>query len=424
MPFRSRDIERALGMAPNKNFVIVTNRTKYSESIKLNFPDFVHLVDLITTNTDAARVVHNTQDLWDTAQLLKSDTARKLIDQPNTAVMVFKNTTLIETIVKENGWTLLNPKAELAEKIENKITQIEWLGELAKKYLPPHEITLTKNLIWKKEPLIIQWGHGHTGLGTLLINSQKEIDELKQKFPERTARASSFINGPSFTINVVVGQKVLPGNISYQITGLPPFTDNVFSTIGNDWSLTHSILSESEIEDVHTMATDIGTLMMRDGWKGLFGLDFIRDNEREKINLIEINARQPASTTFESQLQEENRRNGVVGSTIFESHCLALFASKNESDTSTRTVDLIVHINDGAQIIQRLTKKIAASGTGIMDDVKGSLRLAGYNVIEYQNTGINDDLIRIQSSMGIMETHGKFNARGKEIMTILSEGTI
>ena len=38
----TRDIERALGTEPSENYIIITTRTPYSESIQKNYPDFVH----------------------------------------------------------------------------------------------------------------------------------------------------------------------------------------------------------------------------------------------------------------------------------------------------------------------------------------------------------------------------------------------
>ena len=55
----------------------------------------------------------------------------------------------------------------------------------------------------------------------------------------------------------------------------------------------------------------------------------------------------------------------------------------------------------------------------IADETVSSLEFAGYNVIRYDNTAYNTDLLRIQSAKGIMETHNRFNPRGKEIMDIL-----
>ncbi len=391
----ARDIERALGVMPSASYVVVSNRTPYAESIKDKHPEFVHLVDA------------RGGDILDTPELLKSDTVQDLMADKAAALIVFKNNALIETIAKENGWKFLNPSDALAEKVENKITQVKWLGALAAKYLPPHEVVEAKKLVWKKEPLVVQWAHGHTGEGTSLVNSADELKALQKKFPDREARATVFVRGPSFTVNVVVGKdSVLVGNPSYQITGLPPFTDQPFATVGNDWSLTHSLLSEAEIAEMEKMAHDIGEKLRADGWRGLFGIDAMRDDDLNRIFLIEINARQPASAVFESAIQEENRRQGIQGLTIFEAHLRALVGD----DIGGKDHPL-VPVNDGAQIVQRVSRDIQE----MPDDVVGSLELAGYNAIAYENTEHNEDLLRVQSMMGIMETHGRLNARGKEI---------
>jgi hypothetical protein len=78
--------------------------------------------------------------------------------------------------------------------------------------------------------------------------------------------------------------------------------------------------------------------------------------------------------------------------------------------------DELILINDGAQILQRITKKTQA----ISADKITKLQSLGYNTISYVNTMPNEDLLRIQSNFGIMETHGRFNKRGKEILDIIS----
>ena len=72
----------------------------------------------------------------------------------------------------------------------------------------------------------------------------------------------------------------------------------------------------------------------------------------------------------------------------------------------------LVPINDGAQILQRVTEKL------IDIDIKRLIE-EGFKVIIYKNTKLNDDLLRIQSIQGIMETHNKFNVRGKRILNQL-----
>jgi predicted ATP-grasp superfamily ATP-dependent carboligase len=344
----------------------------------------------------------------DTFELLSDPKVLKQIKKEKGSVLVFKNNIQIEEFLKKEGVKLLNPSATLAEKVEKKITQVAWLEDL-QKLLPPHEIKLVKDIAWNKKPFIVQWSHSHTGDGTLLIQKESDLEEIKKKFPEREARVTEFVRGPMFTANVVIsGADILLGNISYQITGTLPFTDNPFSTIGNDWSLTHSILTEAHIKEFEALAALVGSKLLAEGWKGLFGIDVIYNEELDTLSLIEINARQPASTTYESQIQESFRKEGIPGITTFEAHLAAL--------TDTPITQALIPINDGAQIIQRVTSATKAV------DVK-KLKSAGYTVIEYKNTKINSDLARIQSKEGIMETHNKLNKRGKEIVELLDSNS-
>ena len=99
--------------------------------------------------------------------------------------------------------------------------------------------------------------------------------------------------------------------------------------------------------------------MHESGWKGLFGIDVIYDEERDQFKLIEINARQPASTTYESQLQARFRGHGLVGATIFEAHLAALTGSTRSDLVQIKVgpwQEKQIEINDGAQIVQRVTK--------------------------------------------------------------------
>ncbi|HEY9583739.1 MAG TPA: ATP-grasp domain-containing protein, partial [Candidatus Paceibacterota bacterium] len=274
----------------------------------------------------------------DTYDLLSDEKNIDFIRRKGSSVLVFKNNIHIEKLCKDKGLQLLNPSAELSEKVENKISQIKWLGEL-EYMLPKHSVSIVKNIEWNKKFFILQWSHGHTGDGTILIKNENNLQALKDKFPHREARVTDFIKGPMFTLNIVVtAQEILLGNISYQITGMLPFTENPWSTIGNDWSLPHTILTENHIKDIEDMARKIAEKMRRDGWKGLFGIDVIYNEERDCINLIEINARQSASATYESQLQKKNADH----TTIFEAHIKALLHEPITKPT--------IQINDGAQI--------------------------------------------------------------------------
>jgi formate-dependent phosphoribosylglycinamide formyltransferase (GAR transformylase) len=236
---------------------------------------------------------------------------------------------------------------------------------------------------------------------------------LQEKFPERMCRLTTYIKGPSFTVNVAISaEKIMMANISYQITGLNPFTDNEFSTIGNDWSLTNKILSKDQLDSIQSIVRDIGSKLKSEGWLGLFGVDFIMDERDKRIYLIEINARQPASTTFESYLQDKARKSGSKGITTFEAHLMSLLGIPINED--------IIAISEGAQIVQRVTKNTQS----IFDEASSALQNKGYESVTYQNTEINSDLLRVQSSKVIMSNHSILNENGLEIAEIIKNSKL
>jgi hypothetical protein len=388
----TREIERALGTTPNKDYIIITNKTTYGETLRSEYPDYIYLIE----SPD--------KKLLGTTELLSHPETARIVT-PDSNILVFKNTLRVESEANAKKWKIINPKSFLSEKVENKLSQIRWLGELGTKYLPPHTVKLAKQIIWKNEPFIIQWAHGHTGDGTMLIKTKEELSLLQEKFPERMARLTTYIKGPSFTVNAIVSKdKIMMGNISYQITGLLPFTDNEFSSIGNDWGFAKKYLTSRDVQSIQAMVRDIGNKLQKDNWKGLFGLDFIQDEKTKRIYLIEINARQPASTVFESSLELIRRENDKIkGITTFEAHIRALLDLPIDQD--------IICIEDGAQIVQRVTKQIQS----VFDDATAVLKQKGFEVVSYQNTSPNLDLIRIQSNKSIIEAHGTLDKDGQLI---------
>jgi hypothetical protein len=458
----ARDIERALGILPSVNYFIVTNDSPYARSIKKKYPDFI-LLAKSPVPLDTFELLEKEE----TADFIEKKFGKENSSNGKPNILVFKNTARIEELCVKKGWRLLNPPSALAEKIENKITQVEWLGELAE-LLPSFIIAPSKDIKWQKKPLILQWAHAHTGEGTIVINDAATLATLQKKFPNRPVKASEFIKGPTFTVNMMVegkrqkakgksedsigqtpplpegilsrrvseegGEKdyrrekaaegsVVVSNVSYQITGMQPLTDSPFATVGNDWSLPHTFLNERHLEELRGIAEKVGAKMQESGWKGLFGIDVIYDEERDLLKLIEINARQPASTTFESQLQSKFRGHGLVGETIFEAHLAAL--------TGSPLTEKQIEINDGAQIVQRVTKTLVGqmvemahkslSEMASWTEKIADLNKAGYTTIPYSNTKLNSDFLRIQSDKGLMEKHGKWNARGGKIIEILEK---
>lgn len=394
----TRDIERAAGYFLSTPAVhSISNNSPFAKSLKDAYPDRIFLIESDST--------------LDTHELLKHPETKKILENfTNPSILVFKNTPLIEKWCAENKYTLLNPAYTLASSIEEKITQLAKLRDFFE-LMPRYEQKTVEEISWFNEPFILQFNRSHTGSGTIHITSEAILNGLKEKFPKRECRITEFIEGPVFTSNVVVAEDtIINGNMSYQITGLDPFTDLKFATIGNDWGAPHRILNESERTAYEMMAIEIGEVLREIGWSGLFGIDAIWSTERKRWYLIEINARQPASASYESELQLKVKKDDKK-ITILEAHLKAL------CDESLKNYSLI-KISDGAQIIQRVTKEITSVEQ--VEEVSKKLIEKNLKIIPYHNTEHNSDLLRIQSKKSIIETVGEFTEIGKEIKRILN----
>lgn len=212
--------------------------------------------------------------------------------------------------------------------------------------------------------------------------------------------------------NIVCENTVITGNISYQITGLAPFTDSPFVTIGNDWALGKEWVSGAPLKDYTRMVTEIGTKLAREGWRGLFGIDAMYDIKREVLYLIEINARQPASTTYESQLQAASK-DAQIYYTTFDGHLQTL---------ADHCVDekKLIQIYNGAQIILRNQAGRLITETQI-HTMSTMLSALGFTCIAYPNTEPGTDRLRIQSATSMFRAPGKFNEVGKAIVDCINQ---
>lgn len=326
------------------------------------------------------------------------------IENPeNASLIIFKPNRQVEQVCRERGWKLLNPSADLAERVEAKISQTRWLSDLAR-FLPSFAVRTCKELRFDGEPLIVQFNHSHSGLGTILMDSTEKLEYLKTTFPDRPVRITRFIKGAMITSNnIVAGERVLVGNISYQITGLPKFTDNSFATVGNDWGLGSKLMTEKLLNDYNEIVQAIGKRLAREGWRGCFGTDCIIEEGTGKLYLIEINARQTASVSFESQIQKSV---GLPGVSTYEAHLAALLGLPVEED--------IIPITFGSRLIRRVTKE------PLEGHAESKLHEMGLETISFPETEQGEDLLHIRSmTQSFMSAHNTLSDLGQKIAKIV-----
>lgn len=283
----------------------------------------------------------------------------KFLDNTESNIIVFKNSSEIESSAQSFNYNLLNVPYKLQKEIENKINIVNLFsntrGILFPKYLIYDRLEDADYNVLVSQldtDVVIQFMFGHTGNSTFFIDSKEEFDLVKNKYPKRTVKISQRIIGPSYTINAVVTQYgVVVGGVSEQITGIAGFTASRGGTVGNDFSCRH--LDERTKAVLINQTMIIGERLYQLGFIGGFGVDFVIDQNTDMIYTIEINARQTASMSYTSYLQ---RKHKIVP--IMMWHILALLRHNFEEDIILMKPEEQEWINNGISQFIRTSDKL------------------------------------------------------------------
>lgn len=219
-------------------------------------------------------------------------------------IQTFKISPVFERTAAEHGLKSLNSSAQLNRVFEEKLSQYSQLSHYVK--FPKTIVSALGQLSYLQivqelgPKFVVQFARGHTGSGTYVIETEDEYTQVQSENLQRRARLSSFIPGIPYTINACVTKSgVFIGGLSLQITGDEQLGATKGATIGNDWSKRTNI---TQYTDIVNQTKIIGELMYKQGFRGMFGVDFVA-KETGEVFVIEINARQTASVPMYTKMQ-------------------------------------------------------------------------------------------------------------------------
>jgi hypothetical protein len=223
-------------------------------------------------------------------------------------IMYFKPSVKIDFLIKTKGYRAIGNNFSLNEQFENKIKFFEF----SHKYFPKFSVAGKVGMFNQFEfqglsenlglPLVVQFGHGWAGKTTYFIKTKKEFTSLSKKFPKTVVKVTKKIDGYTVLNNCCVYKdSVLIGPPAIQISDIPELYPKPAVTCGRQWPV--KFLNKKEIDKITDISKKVGRIMMKAGYKGFFGLDFLADVSLGQIYLSEINARLTASANFYTYLE-------------------------------------------------------------------------------------------------------------------------
>ncbi len=224
-------------------------------------------------------------------------------------IVYFKPSVKIDLLIKEKKYKAIGNNFDLNEAFENKVRFFYFSNKYFTEFSTPGMTGLLSkfnfNDLSKKLgiPLVVQFGHGWAGKTTYFINTEKEFLDLSNKFPLTMVKITSKINGYTILNNCCIyKERILLSQPAIQLDGIPELYPRPGVTCGRQWPA--EFLDKKQRNQIADISKKTGKILMKAGYKGFFGLDFLIEKTSGRVYFSEINARLTASASFYTYLEK------------------------------------------------------------------------------------------------------------------------
>lgn len=221
-------------------------------------------------------------------------------------VAVFKPSHRLEQLAAASGWRLLSAPAGLARRWENKVAFRERAAALGLRQPPGLVVDPAMGFAAVAAalgaPFVLQAPHGYSGARTLLVADETAFAAARAALRAPRLRATGFVSGHPITLNAcVTAAGVAMSGPFAQVTGEATLTRHGLGSCGNDWSWPG--LAALDLDAYRHAARTVGEALAAEGFRGIFGLDFVQPAAGDLPWLIEVNPRLVASVSLHAQLE-------------------------------------------------------------------------------------------------------------------------
>ncbi len=250
-----------------------------------------------------------------TQQYIKKNTFKK-----QAVIIPYKPYVAMRKKARQNGWIIAANPCRFGKKLfENKILFRQLLIRENLPVTPGEIINAPQEIITKfprlKEryglPLVVQHPSKGGGKGTFFI---KSIEDAQKVLPllEGQTLILKFIKGPSPSITGCV----TPWGIAYTRPQYQILDQAVCHNLkanqgnglwcGHDWTFSRDHLSPIALNNMYEATVRVGECLKSQNYKGIFGLDFIQDEDTGKVYISECNPRLLGSFPVMTMVQQQN----------------------------------------------------------------------------------------------------------------------
>lgn len=305
-----------VGMLPNYQIVCI------SES-----KDLAAIRDKVKVVSLKRNLNGGTIGKLNTLALLEHETVQEYLKGLGNPVslFVYKSSERIEKIADKLNLRLISNRSEVRDMFEDKWKLRELGRDLGMPLIEGDQLLINDldegklghyQKLWGKK-LVLQitdYSKGG-GVGTFFIDNLNDLKEFHGFVDRRRevgrdlnrVNVTKFIEGESASMTgCVTRYGVLTGILQRQavdIAEVVGYKGRNGVWCGHDWGRRYSIGLQQKAT---RMVKQIGEIMGKKGYKGIYGVDLVVDRNREEVSMIEINSRYTGAFPIYSMMQQQS----------------------------------------------------------------------------------------------------------------------
>jgi biotin carboxylase len=203
-----------------------------------------------------------------------------------------------EALAHKAGLEVMHPSAALRHRLDSKLVTTR-LGEASGVPSVPNVIgragSFDELLALARggglgDDLVIQAAYGDSGRTTFFVRGQRDWDRCAGGLVDQELKIMKRIRGLEVCLEgTLTRHGTVVGPTMTSLVGHPELTPYKGGWCGND--IWHGVLAPTQLHQAREMVRKLGDGLLREGYRGFFEVDLLRDLDSDELYLGELNPR-------------------------------------------------------------------------------------------------------------------------------------
>ena len=203
-----------------------------------------------------------------------------------------------QALARQAGLEVMHPSAELRHRLGSKIVMTHLADEAGVPSVPHvigrvgsyDELSALAQHAGLGDDLVVEAAYGDAGTATFFVRGQRDWDHCGGDLVEQEVKVMKRIRNVEVCLEgTVTRHGTVIGPAMTSLVGYPELTPRKGGWCGND--IWREVLPPAQTHAARDMVGKLGDVLRREGYRGYFEVDLLRDLDSDELYLGEVNPR-------------------------------------------------------------------------------------------------------------------------------------